>query len=129
MVKNPFEFLHKEERENTKIRERIIIFNTDNHTVEIEDVDAENEEIVRAGNKTFPRPDLSVALSKQGRVYLFQAPTHIIEATEHLARVEKNTIIRQIAQYQKPIDEHKTDFGKIALVAALVIVSIIGIVT
>ncbi len=128
-MKNPFEFLHKEEQESLRICDRIVIFDSEKQTVEIAEVDSENEEIVRAGNKVFPKPDLSLSLSKQGRVFVFQAPTRIIEATEHLARVERNTIIRQIAQYQKPIEEHKPDLAKMGLFIALVLVSIIGIVT
>jgi len=126
--KGLFDWLHKEEQKKLKICDRIIIFDTEKQTVEMCEVDAENEETVRAGNKVFPKPDLSLSLSRQGRVFVLQAPTRIIEATEHLARVERNTIIRQIAQYQKPIDEKKMDFTKIGLFAALVLVAIIGIV-
>jgi hypothetical protein len=46
-----------------------------------------------------------------------------------LSRVEKNTIIRQIAQYNKPVVDTKIDFTKILLGVGLIIVSIVAAAT
>jgi hypothetical protein len=112
-----------------QLRDRVIIFDEDNKTCEILPVDSADEEVVRAGDKTIPRADLELRLSKQGRVFVLNAPAKIVELTQHLARVERNTIIRQIAQYNKPTDDLRTDWQKVALLAALVIVSIVAAAT
>lgn len=110
------------------IKDRVIVFDDDAKMCEILPVDEANEEVIKAGNKVLPRADITPFLSKQGRVYVFRAPGHIVQLTEHLARVEKNTIIRQIAQYTKPYDETKLDWQKIALLAGLIIVAIVAAV-
>ncbi|MED2258282.1 hypothetical protein ABEO98_21630 [Brevibacillus parabrevis] len=123
-----FEFLKTEEKP-TQLQDRVIIFDEDQKTCEILKVEAMNEEVVRTADRTIPRADLSLTLSKQGRVFVLNGSTKYIEHTEHLARVEKNTIIRQIAQYNKPMTDLKTDWTKLALLGALVLVSIIAAAT
>lgn len=119
----------KPKQNAAQLRDRLIVFDQDQKVCEITPVDEVNEEVVRAGNRTIPRADLYLCLSKQGRVFVLNAPAKYVELTEHLARVEKNTIIRQIAQYKKPIDDFKTDWQKIALLGALVVVSIVAAAT
>ncbi len=109
------------------IRDRLIIFDEDNKTCEILAVEEENEEIVRAGNKTVPKADLTLTLSKQGRVYVLRAPQKIVQLTEHLRRVEMNTIVRQITQYKKPDEsEKRIDWLKIGMLIGLIIVAIVA---
>lgn len=108
-------------------RDRVIIFDQDKRNVEILAVSEANEERVLAGNKTIPTADLQLNLSKQGRVWVLNAPTAYIEATENLARIERSTIIRQLAQYNKPREEIKgINWMNIALIAGLVIVAIVA---
>jgi hypothetical protein len=110
------------------MKDRVIVFNEEERTCEILSITEENEEVVRTGSKTFPKTDLTLTLSKTGKVYVLRAPTKIIELTEHLSQVEKNTIMRQIAQYTKPMEElHKPNIMQFVLIGALVIVSIFAI--
>lgn len=108
------------------MRDRIIVFNEDAKTCEIHPVYTETEEVVSGGPYTIPKADLDLRLSKHGKVFVLRAPTRIVELTEHLARVERNTIIRQIAQYDRPMEDTRTDWMKIFLVAALVLVAAIA---
>lgn len=110
------------------IRDRVIVFDDEAKTCEILPVEEENEEVVRTANKTFPRQDLTLTLSKAGRVYVFRAPSRIIELTEHLAKVERNTIIRQIAQYKRPFEETKVDWFKFIVISVLAVIAIVGAV-
>lgn len=119
----------KEDRDVSQLRDRVIIFDKDQATCEILPVEAMNEEVIRTADRTIPRSDLTLTLSKQGRVFVLNAPSKYVELTQHLARVERNTIIRQIAQYKKPIDEIRTDWMKIALLAAVVLVAIVAAAT
>lgn len=119
----------KQKTQGTALRDRLIVFDDDQKTCEILPVVEMNEEVIRTEDRTVPRADLTLTLSKQGRVFVLNAPKEYVETTQHLARVEKNTIIRQIAQYKKPIDEFKTDWQKIALLGALVIVAIVAAAT
>lgn len=108
-------------------RERIICFDTDQKTIEILPIESENEEVIRTADKTFPRAECTLSLSKQGKVYLFQAPTYIVQGTQHLARVEASTVLRQITQYRNGADDEKRiDFFKIALVAGIIIMGIVA---
>lgn len=117
-------------KQQPAVKDRLICFDNDQKTVEILTVESQDDEVVRAGNKTFARADLELTLSKQGRVFVFRAPTRIIQACENLARVEKNVIIRQIAQYRSPVEEQRGfDFKTIAIIAGLLIVSIVAIVS
>jgi len=110
--------------------DRVIVFDQDQKTVQILQATETTEEVVRTVGKTFPREDLELAISDEGRVWFFRAPAEIIAATEHLAAVERNTIIRQIAQYKKPLDEmQKPDMTKFILIGALVLVSIVAAAT
>lgn len=123
-----FDFLKSEEKPPAT-RDRVIIFDTDQKTCEIMEVEAMNEEVIRAGEYTIPRVDLTLTLSTKGRVFVLNAPSEYVQHTQHLARVERNTVIRQIAQYKKPLEDLKTDWQKIALLGALVIVSVIAAAT
>lgn len=117
----------KREQQPPAVRDRVIVFNPEKRTAEIYNVEAQNEERVMAGEKSIPLSDLSLFLSSKGRVYVLNAPTDYIEATENLARVEKNTIIRQIAQYKKPFEE-KAGFNwqTALLIGGLILVAIIA---
>ncbi|WP_157788976.1 hypothetical protein [Rhodococcus rhodochrous] len=121
-----FEALKKEQQ--PAVRDRVIVFDKDKRTVEILPVEAQNEERVMAGEKSIPLADLELFLSSKGRVYVVNAPTEYLEATENLARVEKNTIIRQIAQYKKPFDEKAGGFNwqTLVLIGGLILVAIIA---
>ncbi|MCM3593648.1 hypothetical protein M4D58_23790 [Brevibacillus borstelensis] len=117
----------KTQKPTAQTRDRVIVFDEDNKTCEILPVESVDEEVVRTADKTIPRADLELRLSKNGRVFVLNAPSRIVELTQHLARVERNTIIRQIAQYKRPFEEEsKMDWQKIALLAALVIVAIVA---
>lgn len=122
--------LARQKQPQPYIRDRVICFDEQERTCEIMTVTEESEEVVRTDTKTFPKADLNLTLSKHGKVYVFRAPTKIVELTEHLAQVEKNTVIRQIAAYKKPFEEqfHRPDVMKFVLIGALVLVSIIAIV-
>ncbi|WP_232700222.1 hypothetical protein [Brevibacillus daliensis] len=128
-----FSFLRRNEEtedEPILVRDRVVLFDDEKRTCEIYQVEAINEERIRAGEKSIPLADLELRLSSQGRVFVMNAPTRIMEATENLARVEMNTIIRQIAQYKKPEDLLATkgiDFMKIGLLVALVITTFIAV--
>jgi hypothetical protein len=112
------------------IKDRLICFDVDQKTVEILTVDEQDGESIKAGGKTFARADLSLSLSKQGRVFVFQAPTNVIQQCENLARLERNTIIRQIAQYRNPVEEHRgLDIKTIVMIAGLILVAIVAIAT
>lgn len=112
------------------VKDRLICFDEDQKTVEILPVDGQDGDSVMAGGKTFARADLSLSLSKQGRVFVFQAPTKIIQQCENLARLERNTIIRQIAQYRNPVEDHKgLDIKNIIIMAGLILVAIVAIAT
>jgi len=114
---------------DNRLRDRLIIFDSKQQTCEIIPVEAVNEEVVRTEDRTIPRADVTLKLSKQGRVFVLHAPSEYIEHTQHLAKVERNAIIRQIAQYKKPLEETKTDWVKYGLLAALALVSIIAAAT
>ncbi|PPA80787.1 hypothetical protein [Brevibacillus laterosporus] len=120
----------EEQDEQKVVCDRVVLFNSENHTCEIHEVEAINEERLRAGDKAIPLADLKLWLSSQGRVFVMNAPTKIMEATENLARVERNTIIRQIAQYNRPdeyLEAKRIDWIKIVLIAALVIMAFIAV--
>lgn len=122
-----FDALRREQDQPT-VRDRVIVFDQDKRTAEILMVEAQNEERVMAGEKSIPLADLELFLSSKGRVFVVNAPTTYIEATENLARVEKNTIIRQIAQYKKPFEEKPGGFNwlTMALIGGLILVSVIA---
>src|SRR5690625_6512646 len=109
--------------------DRVIVFDNDQKTCQILQATEVTEEVVRKLAKTFPRQDLELSISQEGRVWFFRAPSNVIDSTEHLAQVEKNTIIQQIAQYKKPVDEaHKSDWTKGALIAGIIIMGIVAAV-
>ncbi|MED4570973.1 hypothetical protein P9302_16035 [Brevibacillus agri] len=118
----------KQQHQQPAVRDRVIVFDKDKRTAEILTVEAQNEERVMAGEKSIPLSDLELFLSKQGRVFVVNAPTDYIQATENLARVEKNTIIRQIAQYKKPHEERSggLNWQTILLIGGLILVAIIA---
>lgn len=110
--------------------DRVIVFDHDQKTCQILKVEEVTEEVVKTLAKTFPRPDLELTISEEGRVWFFRAPSEIIACTEHLAQVEKNTIIRQIAQYKKPIEElGKTDWTKMFLIGGIILMGIVAAAT
>lgn len=109
------------------VKDRVIIFDHERRTCEILPVDERNEERIIAGNKSIPLADLQLTLSPQGRVYVLNAPTWIIQATENLARVEKNTIIRQIAQYNKKDEKQGINWMNIAVIAVMAIITLVAI--
>lgn len=109
-------------------RDRVILFDEDAKTCEILPVEAETDEIVRASTRVFPKADLEQRISRQGKVFVFRAPSRIIQKTEHLARVERNIIIRQIAQYDRPITPGP-DWFKWGLMFGFVLVAIIAAAT
>lgn len=109
-------------------KDRVVIFDHEQKTCEIIPVEERNEERIVAGDKSIPLADLDLTLSKQGRVYVLNAPTQYIQSAENLARVEKNTIIRQIAQYHKREDESpRTNWLQIALIGLMGIITIVAI--
>jgi hypothetical protein len=116
-------FAQKEEAPNLG---KLIIFNEDKKTCEILPVDELDDEKIKAGGHIVPIDDVEVALSNQGKVFFLRAPSNIIRLTEHLARVEKNTIVRQITEYRKEIDdEKKSNFMVWGLMALVLVFGII----
>lgn len=118
----------KQNQQHPAVRDRVILFDKDKRTAEVLAVEAMNEERVMAGEKSIPLADLELFLSSKGRVFVMRAPTTYIEATENLARVEKNTIIRQIAQYKKPPEEKPggLNWQTLLLIGGLILVAIIA---
>lgn len=119
--------MFKTKKKQPVVKDRLICFDEDQKTVEILTVDEQDGETVKAGGKTFARADLSLSLSKQGRVFVFRAPTKIIQQCENLAMLERNTIIRHIAQYRNPMDEKGLDIKNIVMMAGLLLVAIVAI--
>jgi hypothetical protein len=110
------------------MRDRVIIFDEEQRTCEILPITEENEEVVKTENKTIPKPDLTLTLSKSGKVYVLRAPSKIVELTEHLAKVEQNTIWRQLAQYTKPFEEmNKPNIMQYVLIGYSFLVTIFAI--
>lgn len=101
--------------------DRLIIYNTDQRTVDIVPVTGVTDTQVESiGRYIIPKQDVSVHVSDFGRVYTFEAPQKIVEETERLARLEQSIVLKQITNY-KPEEEinPNSDLYKWALIFLL----------
>lgn len=94
-------------KEQTPIlRERVVIIDAETPECEILPVLDINEERILAagmdGNRSIPFVDAVQKISPEGKVYVLYASDQYVQETKHLAMVERNTVIREAVNYQRP---------------------------
>lgn len=118
----------KEEDYYLETEDYLVIFDDEQKTGDIVKVTAITEDAVIAhGRYKVPYHDCVLTTGTEGRIFFYNAPTQSIKETKRLAELEKNYIIREIANYR--YDEDKPfDFNKIALLGVtLISVLMLGI--
>ncbi|SDW82266.1 hypothetical protein SAMN04489725_11617 [Alicyclobacillus hesperidum] len=91
-------------KEQSPIRERLVILEHDGMTCDILPVrDVGHDRILAgSGEVSVPMKDVKQFISPEGRVYVAHVPEWYINESKHLAEVEMATVINQAVNYQKP---------------------------
>lgn len=109
----------------------LIVFNNDKKTSDINYVTEVTEDAVRVDGKyAVPIEDCEITTGKDGRNFFFRAPAQYITETQRLAKLEINTVLKQMTAYREPVIPNGLDGMKIMLVGvilvAFIVVAIVG---
>lgn len=110
--------------EEIRTRDYLVYIDPEKRVGDVVAVSDVNHERVLGGDLqgqsySVPVGDLSVMTGSRGRVFIYNAPTEMINETKRLAELEKSTVFSQLSQYREP--EQKTDKFKIVLMSIIVI--------
>jgi len=115
----------KKDEFNFYTNDLIIIFDHDNKTSTIEQINyIKDDTIYVTGKHAIPLNDCTVTNSEGGRNFFLRAPSNYITETKRLAQLEKNMVLTQITSYKPPVLPSSMDWTK-ALLFALVFVAFI----
>lgn len=112
------------------VRDKLVIIDA-NGTADIANVyDKDHERVLgtsSTGEYSVPLADLKAYAGSRGIIYTYPATHENIEDCSRIAALERSVVLRQITQYEKPMDleESKMDFMKLfpyILIFILVIV-------
>lgn len=107
--------------------DRLVLYETDGHTCEIYYVTEVNDEsVIAAGRAVVPKYECDVAVSQEGRVWLYQAPKAHIKEVERLARLEQSMVLQHITNYKPEPKENPNLDMKFWALALLLFVAIIA---
>jgi len=86
--------------------ERLVILEHGGKTAEILNVrDIDHQRLLAEspeGERVIPLQDLEFWVTREGRLWVLNAPETFIQETKHLAMVENALVIGQAVQYQRP---------------------------
>lgn len=89
-------------------RDRIVIF-SDNNEADVAIVYDRTDDALYASSETqeycIPISDTRSYVGKTGRIYLLGANQDYISDTVRLAALERSIVLRQITQFNKPVEE------------------------
>lgn len=93
----------------------LVVFDHDKNTSNIVDVLSVTDNEVKAVKHVVPKSDCEITAGPYGRVFFYRAPTKSIETTEHLADLEKSTVLSQITAYKPPDTSVKFNWHAVML--------------
>lgn len=105
--------LFNKKNQTEETRDILIIFDNDNKTSDIVDVDYITDGIITVdGLYKVPIADCEVTVGQYGRNFFYRAPERSITEVERLAQLEKQLVLTQITAYEPPtlptgMDMHK----------------------
>ena len=102
----------------------LVIFDNDKNSSNIVDVTNVTDNEVKTRKYVVPRADCEITSGPYGRIFFYRAPTRSIETVEHLAALERNTVLTQITSY-KPVENNVKFNWTTAMLWFVVVVLII----
>src|SRR5690625_3625438 len=95
--------LFNKKNQTEETRDILIIFDNDNKTSDIVDVDYITDGIITVeGLYKVPIADCEVTVGQDGRNFFYRAPERSITEVERLAQLEKQLVLTQITAYEPP---------------------------
>jgi|SRR5690625_69014 len=106
----------------------LVVFDDEQRTSDIKRItDFTEDAIIVMGEYKVPIGDCELTTSEGGRVFFYRAPSQSIKETKRLAELEKNHVLKEIANYRYQ-EEKSFDLSKIGMLAiTLVSVLMLGL--
>ncbi|GEL76570.1 hypothetical protein [Tenuibacillus multivorans] len=94
----------------------LVIFDDDQKTSDIQRITEITEDaVIVNGRYKVPYQDCELTTGNEGRIFFYRAPSQSVKETKRLADLERNTVIREIANYRYQ-EESGIDISKIAMI-------------
>ena len=114
--------LMKKKEEEILTDDYLIVFDNDKRTSDIQPITEITAEAVSVhGLYNVPLEDCEITNGRLGRNFFYRAPSQSITETQRLAKLEFNTVLRQVTSYKPPEMPGGMDITKIFLFVALII--------
>lgn len=106
--------------------DRLIVWDQQNLTCEIHNVtEVRDDAVVAAGRFVAPRELCNVATSREGRIFMYQAPPAYLQHAEKLAKLEKSSVLQAITNYKPEEPENPNRDMKFFGVLVVLFVAVI----